>query len=626
MADGAIGNRDIESPAAIPRPSRGGAARLLRMVDPRLSLAAAIAWSIVGLMLGVATLTGLIAMRTSRAALEREIGQLYAGHAQRLIDTIDANLAGRRQWVAAAGRFIGMAEGEAAARHIPGLLEGLRQSLPEIEWAGFVDVGGTIITATDGVLVGQSVGQRPWFTQAFLGPMISDVHAGLLLDRHLPRLIEGEPRRFVDLSAPVVNAAGDVRGILGVALGWSWIEALRLNAATMLAGRVGVEIFLLGVDGTALLGSEHLSAGGRFDLSRLPADRSYDIDGRYLVGVGRSRGFGEFRGLGWTVIVREPVSSAFAPAWRTSLVLFALVFAGGVIGAALAALAARRLTRRLKSLALAADRLRTGATETLALEPGRDEAGRIGRSLQALVGTLLRANRDLANLNAELDERVAARTREIERLAMQTRRTAVTRERLRISRDLHDTLAHSLLALLTQIRLIRKIARGAPEAVKAELVRAEAAAQEGLTQSREAVTNLRYSPVREDGFGAALERLAAQVRNRAGTRIDVAVDTPAAGLSDERTEAVYRIVEEALRNAEKHAGARCISVTAGIIPSGVLSVRITDDGRGFDPDAVHPGRYGLVGIREQAELIAATLVIRSTPGQGTRLDLTIPPG
>ncbi len=622
MAETAFGNHgERTSGAASP-----AAAPFWRALDPRASLAAAIGWTICGLMLVIAAITGIVTVRAASRAIEREIGQLYAGHARRLIDTIDANLAGRRQWISIAGRMLAIPGDARVAMVDPGVLDNLRQALPEVEWAGLADLDGTIVVATDGVFTGQNVASRPWFTQGFTGPTVSDVHAGVLLDRQLPRLIEGEPRRFVDLSAPVLDSKGELKAILGVALGWSWIEILRRNAATMLTGRPSVEILLLGVDGTALLGSENLPAGARFDLSRYSGRESSIVDGDYLIGVARSQGFGDFRGLGWTVIVREPVATAFLPAYRASGSIFGLIFAGGLASALAAAFVTRRMTRRLKRLAHAADRLRLGETEELDVDAGADEAGRIGGSMRALVSTLQTANRDLATLNTELDARVADRTREIERMGHEARRVAVTRERLRISRDLHDTLAHSMLALLTQIRLIRKIAPAEPEQAAAELARAEEAAQDGLARSREAVVNLRYSPVREDGFGSALRRLAIKANRRQITNVIVEYDETSALLADERTEAVYRIVEEALRNVENHSRAQEVSIRSRVNIVGgrpFLEVAVIDDGVGFDPSIDREGRFGLVGVREQAEMIGARLTIRSAPGEGTELYLGV---
>ncbi len=96
------------------------------------------------------------------------------------------------------------------------------------------------------------------------------------------------------------------------------------------------------------------------------------------------------------------------------------------------------------------------ATQKIAVPAGRNEAARLGRALDELLTSLQRERSALQTLNAELDQRVAARTREIERLAEQARYAAVVRERLKIARDLHDTLAHSMMAMLTEIRLLKR--------------------------------------------------------------------------------------------------------------------------------------------------------------------------
>ena len=87
---------------------------------------------------------------------------------------------------------------------------------------------------------------------------------------------------------------------------------------------------------------------------------------------------------------------------------------------------------------------------------------------------------------------------------------------------------------------------------------------------------------------------------------------------------MFRIVEEALRNVERHARARTIEVELahdGGDTGGRFTVRVCDDGLGFDPEAPAAGHFGLVGMREQAALIGAELKLDSAPGQGTRVQL-----
>lgn len=600
--------------------------RILIALNPRRRLAAAIGWSIVAVSLLAAAASGIWTMREARQAVEREIGLLHSAHAQRLIDTIDANLAGRREWVAASATFMGNRGDLPATADARQILTGLQQVLPEIEWAGVVDPHGMVVAGLEGIFEGQSVTLRPWFTNAFLGPYVGDVHRELLLDRLLPQTHRGEPRRFVDLSAPIRAADGDVIGILALSLGWSWVESLQRNALKTLQGRPGVEILLMSIDGTVLLGSDRVPQGSHIDLAHYYRGENYRVEDGHLVGIARSHGIAAFDGLGWWVMVREPAVSAFRPADRTSLAIMMGIAASGLAAALTGAWIAGRIMRRLKLVAEAADDLRAGRASVLAVPDGQDEAARIGRSLSALVDTLQGANAELMLLNQELDVRVAARTREIERMSQETRFAAIVRERLRIARDLHDTLAHSMLALLTQIRLVRRIATTDPSKLNDELARAEDAARDGLTQARDAVMQLRYSPVRDDGLGPALRRLVQRLSERVEIIVHLTIGDDAEQLADQTSETVFRIIEEAVRNVEKHASARHLTVSAQIEPhhdGDHLVARIIDDGAGFDPDANRSGHFGLTGASEQAELIGATLTLQSAPGQGTQMQVEV---
>lgn len=574
----------------------------------------------------VAAVVGLWTMGEARQAIEREIGLVYASHAQRLAETIDANLAGRRQWVAASATLMGARVGALPQADAGQVLRDLKAALREIEWAGVVDTQGVVIAATGDVMVNRSVAYRPWFTSGFLGPYVGDVHRDLLLDRELPVMRDGEPRRFVDLSAPIRDATGDVLGVLGASLGWSWIEGLR---ATTLDGlrrtRKGIEVLVVARDGTVLLGTEKNAAGSLVDPSRFVGVDGWQVEAGQLTGFARSRGFADFDGLGWWVLVREPTAIAFAPAGGTAAAIFAAIAGGGVLAALFGALVAGRLMRRLKSVAEAADDLRLGRAQAFSALDGEDEAARISRSLGALIGTLQHANSELTALNTELDARVAARAREIERMEQENRFAAVVRERLRIARDLHDTLAHSLLALLTQIRLARRLVSD-PARVDAELASAEEVAREGMNQARDAVMQLRYSPVRDDGLSEALRRMVKRLRDRVDIAATVTVDDRAASLADRTTEAVFRIVEEAVRNVEKHAEARSVAIEARVVTredGDHLAVEVVDDGVGFDPEETRHGHFGLVGVREQADLAGARLDIASRPGAGTRVRVEV---
>jgi len=307
-----------------------------------------------------------------------------------------------------------------------------------------------------------------------------------------------------------------------------------------------------------------------------------------------------------------------------------------LIGAAagLAMLATRAMMRRLAALAAEAEAVRRGDKLTLTRPAGADDVSRIGTTLAELVDQLQQEKRALQALNRELDGRVAERSARIERLADDSRQAAVTRERLRMARDLHDTLSHSLMALLTQIRLVRKLGKRLDaDALEDELALAEAAAAGGVAQARSAIAQMRASGVGDAGLGAALRELVQRFGERSGVAVSIDADAQAAHLADARAEAALRIAQEALHNVEHHAQARAATVSlrwqtaevgrdahSGASPPRV-TLAIADDGVGFDPSLPVAGHYGMQGMREQAELIAGQLQVHSQPGQGTRIEL-----
>ncbi|MCC0002606.1 MAG: PAS domain-containing sensor histidine kinase [Methylobacteriaceae bacterium] len=212
---------------------------------------------------------------------------------------------------------------------------------------------------------------------------------------------------------------------------------------------------------------------------------------------------------------------------------------------------------------------------------------------------------------------------EVERANAQARSALVMRERLKIAHDLHDTIVHALVAVVAQLRLVRKLIARAPDKVEAEIARAEEAARAGLERGREALGQVRFQRAGVEGLAAALRRAAERFEQRAGLPVRLEVEDPAIEMDGERAEILYRIVEEALRNIEIHADARHVSLAAAA-RDGEARIVVSDDGRGFDPNAPNPGHYGLVGMDEQARMIGGRLSVESSPGRGARLTISAP--
>jgi two-component system sensor histidine kinase UhpB len=203
-------------------------------------------------------------------------------------------------------------------------------------------------------------------------------------------------------------------------------------------------------------------------------------------------------------------------------------------------------------------------------------------------------------------------------------------ERQRIARELHDDTGQVLTLLLIRLKLLE----GQPGAdtLHEQIAELRGLVAGAIDQVRQLALNLRPPSLDQLGLIPALRSLASTFT--ANTRIPVKLDLPRepVRLPPEQTIAVYRIAQEALTNAAKHAKATCIELGVGLDAASLL-LTVRDDGRGFDPAAVTrpvgrtsaagPG-VGLFGMEERARLVGGTLRIAAAPGGGTQITLDVP--
>ncbi len=214
---------------------------------------------------------------------------------------------------------------------------------------------------------------------------------------------------------------------------------------------------------------------------------------------------------------------------------------------------------------------------------------------------------------------------QLEAANAEARFALLARERLRLARDLHDTLVHSIVALLTQIRLTRHFLSTDPARVASELAIAEATAIDGLARAREAIGELRGRA--EGERPSRLEQLANDFADRTGTPVSIEVDSADHNCLDRHAATIERIAREALFNVERHAKAQRVFVRAFhvmISEMWFLIVEICDDGCGFDPEVKKAGHYGLTGMIEFAELAGGSCRIESADGAGTMVRISLP--
>ena len=207
--------------------------------------------------------------------------------------------------------------------------------------------------------------------------------------------------------------------------------------------------------------------------------------------------------------------------------------------------------------------------------------------------------------------------------ALATEQLATARERNRLARDLHDTLAHALAGLVVQLQAIETLLGAEPEAARSELVKARRIAQEGLQETRQAIQDLRVHPIEDLGLARALERATLDFGDRAGVQVDLHIGDPQAAISNDVAAQILFIAKEAFNNIERHADARQVEVSLAR-NNGQVLLTICDDGRGFEQSQVDDAeRFGLQGMSERAEMIGAQLTVESRVGQGTTVQLML---
>lgn len=217
---------------------------------------------------------------------------------------------------------------------------------------------------------------------------------------------------------------------------------------------------------------------------------------------------------------------------------------------------------------------------------------------------------------------------EVEASVATLEQLTISRERVRVAQELHDTVAHTLSGLAVQLEAIDTVWTEDRAQARRMIQQALAATRDGLTETRRAIQSLRASPLEDLGLVRAVRRFAEATAERSGFRLDLDLPGDVEGLPRGVEQSFYRIGVEAVENASRHAQARSVRVMLARSSSG-LRMEIEDDGigfacaDGFNQDALDTGRhFGLLGMRERAERMGATLEISSRAGEGTRVRLS----
>lgn len=237
---------------------------------------------------------------------------------------------------------------------------------------------------------------------------------------------------------------------------------------------------------------------------------------------------------------------------------------------------------------------------------------------------MVKQRQQRASLAAATEEQ-ARTNQQLVHYAASLEELTISRERNRLARELHDTLAHSLSAVTVQLGAVKTLWGSNPDAAKTLLDQADDSARDGLQEARRALQALRASPLEDLGLVLALEGLAKEAAVRAG--VTLYCDVPEEKLTflePHIEQGIYRVAQEALENCVRHAEAKTLWVTM-IYSAEQIQLTIRDDGQGFDPSQTIPtGHYGVAGMEERASVIGGALQVESSHGEGAMVQLVVP--
>ena len=342
-------------------------------------------------LLAITTVSLLVGSRAVKQ-VETEIGSALGETAHLMADKLDHYMWSRYGETQILANLTELQNPENPEK-ISLLVNQLNATFPSFSWIGYTDPNGTVIASTDDILKGADISQRPVYMDALEKPFIGDVHDAVLLAELLPNPT-GEKMKFVDISTPVFNDNKELVGVLAAHLSWSWLEEIRASMAETLENRKGVEFFIVSpqksdivVGPKDMLGVElHTKSMQLSNEGQNGWVREEWPDGKdYLTGFITERGYEDYAGLGWTVLVRQPVAEAYAPA-KELLTYFISIGAIIIIMSALiGSVLAGWMTRPINEITRVARRLSAGENVEIPTYSGIREIEILSDSLRKMV-------------------------------------------------------------------------------------------------------------------------------------------------------------------------------------------------------------------------------------------------
>lgn len=313
--------------------------------------------------------------------------------------------------------------------------------------------------------------------------------------------------------------------------------------------------------------------------------------------------FAPIPGPGWALVIHEPWESLTAPLLRFNQAVPFILVAAAVVSLLTLVFGVRYVVRPLYLLGLRAERIGAGEFAAAAAPVGGVT------EIEDLRRALDRMARQIQGYQRALQDYLGTVTK------------AQEEERARLARELHDETVQTLIALSQRTQMVQRTLARDPAQAAERLAEVRGMLSTAIEEVRRFSRALRPQYLEELGLAPALEMMARE----AGASFQLV--GPPRRLPPEQELALYRIAHEALSNARRHAQARQVEVKLRFA-DGNVTLQVSDSGVGFPvpdrfTDLTHTGHFGLMGMRERAQLIGGHLTVASRPGEGTTVTVTV---
>jgi signal transduction histidine kinase len=326
-------------------------------------------------------------------------------------------------------------------------------------------------------------------------------------------------------------------------------------------------------------------------------------------------------GTSWGLMIVHPAAMAYSAVWGLMLRSFLILLIGMGTSAVLAFVLSRWISRPIDALGA---RVRQVCADSVAIrreERGRDELEQLTKAFDSLAAMLDARAAQMADMRREVDKR----NLQLKNLSMKIGRIEEA-ERKSIAMDLHDGIGQVLATAAVEAQVAEQVLQLDVQRAQEKIHATLQLIRQACGELRRDLFGLRPPTLGRGKLLGVLNQYVSHLGTVSESRCELEIRGTPVELDEAAEVAIYRIVQECFRNAEKHARPTTIRCEMCFEPT-VLRVIVRDDGAGFrfeDTTISQPGHLGIISMQERAQSIGGSIAVASTPGWGTTVTLEVP--